>query len=118
MLEETGKTKTSRMVDTIVSEMETTIFNGERRVMMQHLFVTTPTDIVIFDLKGIAQGKKGKKVLDNVYLMAEHLKDGRIMDTLKEPRMVWFKPPHVIILANSPPDMTKWSKDRYAVITL
>ena len=66
LLEETGNTKTSHLVNTIVSEMKATIFRGERRNMMEHLFDMTPTDIMIFDLNETAQGKKGKQNLDNV----------------------------------------------------
>jgi hypothetical protein len=46
------------------------------------------------------------------YGMIESIKNGMI---ICKGRPIYFHIPHVIIMANEPPKMNKWSEDRYAI---
>lgn len=56
--------------------------------------------------------------MDHLYSFAEKLKNGMVSSSKYESRTKYFDPPHVIFMANSLPDYTKWSSDRYDVRTL
>lgn len=50
-----------------------------------------------------------------LYDFLEDLKNGRVFSTKYESRMKYFDPPHVVVMMNEHPDMTKLSEDRYDV---
>lgn len=52
------------------------------------------------------------------YTFLENLKDGRIFSTKYDSRLIRFKVPHVVVMMNQHPDMTKLSLDRYHVIEI
>ena len=45
----------------------------------------------------------------------EELKNGYVFSTKYESRFKRFHPPHVVIMMNEMPDMTKLSEDRYNI---
>lgn len=69
--------------------------------------------IVIFDITR-AQAEHS----DHLYTFAEKLKNGVIFATKYESRAKRFKPPHVIFFSNSPPDTSKWTRDRLIELNL
>lgn len=56
--------------------------------------------------------------MDHLYSFAEKLKNGMVSSPKYESRTKFFDPPHVVFMANSLPDYSKWSSDRYDVRTL
>lgn len=52
------------------------------------------------------------------YTFLEDLKNGRVFSTKYESRMIRMDPPHVVMLMNSDPDLTKLSQDRYNIIRI
>lgn len=52
------------------------------------------------------------------YGVLESLKNGLIYSGKYEGGVVCFKPPHVFVFANELPDLSKFSKDRWNIITL
>ena len=50
------------------------------------------------------------------YDFLEELKNGRVFNTKYESRMIEFPIPHVVVMMNEEPDMTKLSSDRYNLI--
>lgn len=50
-----------------------------------------------------------------LYDFLEDLKNGRLFSTKYESRMKYFNAPHVVVMMNEHPDMTKLSADRYDV---
>lgn len=52
------------------------------------------------------------------YDFLEELKNGRIFNTKYESRMLEFPTPHVVVMMNEDPDMTKLSEDRYRIFKL
>jgi len=56
--------------------------------------------------------------LNHLYSFAEQLKNGRLFSRKYESRLKLFNPPHVVFLSNSPPDYSKWTYDRYDVMTI
>lgn len=49
------------------------------------------------------------------YGAIEKVKNGHIFNGKYESKQLLFNPPHVVVFANSPPDFTKFSKDRWVV---
>jgi len=95
------------------------ILTAGRKVDMAYIFAQAPKPIVVFDLSRTnATEEDNKRALDGIYSLAEDLKNGRVVSTKYEPKTVFFRPPHVIFLANFEPDYTKWSGDRYFVTEL
>lgn len=52
------------------------------------------------------------------YDFLEDVKNGRLFSTKYESRMKRFDPPHVVVMMNEHPDMTKLSDDRYDIRVL
>ncbi len=52
------------------------------------------------------------------YQGIEEVKNGIFFSTKYESGMCMFNPPHLVIFANFPPDMTKLSADRWAIYTI
>lgn len=50
------------------------------------------------------------------YDFLEELKDGSILNTKYESRMLSFGHPHVVVMMNEDPDMEKLSSDRYQIV--
>lgn len=69
--------------------------------------------IVIFDISRAAA-----EYSDNLYAMAEGLKDGALMNQKYESSMFFFTPPHVIFFANFSWDRSKFTHDRVIEIDL
>lgn len=52
------------------------------------------------------------------YDFLEEVKNGRIFNTKYESCMIEFPSPHVVVMMNEHPDMTKLSEDRYNLIVI
>lgn len=88
-----------------------------RKLDLAYIYAKEQSRIVIFDLARTQEPGEGREhSLDSLYSLAEDLKNGRVVSTKYDSRAVFFRPPHVIFLANFEPDRTKWSADRYRVI--
>ncbi len=68
-------------------------------------------DIVIFNLPRSVGN-------DMDYEAIEGIKDGLFFSSKYEGNMCVYDPPHVLVFANQPPDMSKLSSDRWKVICL
>lgn len=95
-----------------------TVLTAGKKVDMAYIYAQKPTGIVIFDLSRTTEPSDGKSYLDGIYSLAEDLKNGRVVSTKYESKTVYFPSPHVVFFANFPPDMTKWSPDRYFITGL
>jgi Putative viral replication protein len=69
----------------------------------------TATEILFMD----APRSKQSEFIQYDFL--EDVKNGRIFSTKYESQMKYFKPPHVVVMMNESPDMTKLSEDRYDI---
>ena len=65
--------------------------------------------IVIFDIR---------KVQEHRYALIETFKDGKIYSDRYEGKRLIVDPPHVIVFANTQPDLDKLSADRWRVIDM
>jgi len=92
-----------------------TVLTAGKKVDMAYIYAQKPTRIVVFDLSRTTEPSDGKSYLDGIYSLAEDLKNGRVVSTKYESKTVYFQSPHVVFFANFPPDMTKWSDDRYFI---
>lgn len=93
------------------------VLSAGRKLDLAYIYAKEQARIVIFDLARTQEAKEGREhALDGIYSMAEDLKNGRIVSTKYDSKAIFFRPPHVIFLANFEPDRTKWSADRYRVI--
>ena len=78
-------------------------------------YVRDPTcNTVVFDVS-CSNAEYGMSV---VYTVAEHLKDGRFLVTKYQSDQFAFKPKHVIIFSNEPPDLSAMKSDRWTVCHL
>jgi len=66
--------------------------------------------IVVFDV-----ARTNESALDNLYSIAESLKNGSIFSSKYESIAKVFDPPHVVVFSNEPPNRSKMSKDRFVV---
>lgn len=72
--------------------------------------------IVLFDLaRTVAPSEDKTHSLDSLYSFIEMLKNGRIFSSKYESVTKTFAPPHVLIVANFPPDRSKLSEDRWRI---
>lgn len=76
-------------------------------IFREHLDV----DIVIFDLSRTSEDTSDSVV----YELAEKLKDGHLLATKYDSCSLWFKPKHVLVMANYQPNNLKLSLDRLKV---
>lgn len=80
---------------------------GKKADMAYEFF--TATKILFMDC---ARSKQSEYIQ---YDFLEEVKNGRLFSPKYESRMKVFKPPHVVVMMNERPDMTKLSMDRYDV---
>lgn len=72
--------------------------------------------IVLFDLaRTTAPSEDKSHTLDSLYSFIEMLKNGRIFSSKYESVTKTFAPPHVLVVANFPPDKSKLSADRWNI---
>lgn len=96
-----GKTTVIRYA---MTQMNATLLNG-RITDMCYAYKSQP--IVFFDITRTQESN-----LDHLYIMAEQLKNGMLASAKYESTTKKFDPPHVVFMANSPPDTSKWTADR------
>lgn len=70
-------------------------------------------DTVIFDLSRTTPDE-----MNHIYNVIENFKNGYFLSTKYETRPVNFKSPHVIVMSNKMPDITKMSMDRWDIKVL
>lgn len=69
-------------------------------------------NVVVFDLaRAVPRGLPQ----DDLYVAIEKIKDGCFIAPKHHSRVVAYAPPHVVVMANHAPDLTKLSKDRWDV---
>lgn len=119
MWDQEGNKGKSWMANYLGCMMKACLLTSGKKADLAYIFVQNPSKIVVFDLsRTTAPTEEGKHYLDGVYSLAEDLKNGRVISTKYESKTIFFEPCHVIFFANYPPDMTKWSEDRYFITRL
>lgn len=76
-----------------------------------HLAEKGELDILIIDLPRTMDGYVS-------YTAIEEVKNGIFFTTKYESGMTLFNPPHLVVFANSPPDINKLSEDRWDITTI
>lgn len=91
-----------------------------RKMDLAYIYSQNQKRITIFDLARTAAPDPDSRnsPLDVIYSVMESLKNGYLISTKYESRMLHFPTPHVIVFANFEPDYTKMSADRYNVIKI
>lgn len=91
-----------------------------RKMDLAYIYSQNQKRITIFDLARTAapDPESRNSPLDVIYSVMESLKNGYLISTKYESRMLHFPVPHVIVFANFEPDYTKMSQDRYNVIQI
>nr|QXP07622.1 MAG: replication associated protein [Arizlama virus] len=112
---EGGSIGKSDVATYMAAKYDAVIMEVGKYVDMAYVWANSPVQkVAIFDIPRTMD----EKYFLHLYSMAENLKNGRIMTSKYESKTIYFAPPHVIFFANQPPDMTKWTGNRYNVIKL
>lgn len=83
------------------------------RIIQKRINAQGAPSTFIFNLTKTAPASFGK---DDLYNTLEQIKDGCLCCTKYDGEVLFFDPPHCVVLANRPPDETKLSKDRFQII--
>jgi len=112
-----GKSFVSRYLAVVHDAM---ILEAGKKADLAYIFALKPAKIVIFDLSRTTapDPEQPKGPLDVIYSLMESMKNGYLVSTKYESRACAFRVPHVIVMANFPPDRTKMSDDRWDVVSL
>ena len=60
----------------------------------------------------------GEDFMGHVYTLAESIKDDLVISTKYDSQFLRLGKQHVVVFANSEPDYSKWSEDRYDVVEI
>lgn len=85
------------------------------RDMVNLVYKAGPRKIYVFDLSRARPTSLGEGEL---YSALEDIKNGHIMNSKYETAEMMFEPPHVLVFANMPPDVSQCSMDRWVVTQL
>lgn len=98
----------SFFADYLFSVKGACIFTPSKKADIALAYSKERSPFVVFDCsKTILEG-----AMDNVYTIAEDLKNGRIFSPKYDSGVVYFTTPHVVVFSNSPPDLSKVAKER------
>ncbi len=88
-----------------------TVLDCSKAADLKYLLRPHDGECVIFNLaRSVDAEFRG-----HVYTLAEQIKDDLVINTKYESCAIPLGPQHVVVFANEPPDMTKWSEDRYDI---
>jgi len=98
----------SFFADYLLAVKDACIFTPSKKADIALAYSKERSPFVVFDCsKTILDG-----AMDNVYTIAEDLKNGRIFSPKYDSGVVYFTTPHVVVFSNSPPDLSKVAKER------
>lgn len=104
-----GGTGKSWLCDYLIATRGAVFFENAKSRDIAHAYNGEP--VVVFDLARCSEGKVN-------YGAIESLKNGRIFSSKYDSKSKYFKPPHVVCLANWPPDRAALSQDRWHIVDL
>lgn len=117
--ESTGNTGKSWMTKYLAAMHNACIMTVGKKQDMAYLYSKNPSKVIVFDLSRTTEPGEGREhFLDGAYSLAEDLKNGLVTSYKYDSANVLTTGCHVIFFANFPPDMTKWSQDRYFIKNL
>lgn len=117
--ESKGNTGKSWMTKYLAAMHQACIMTVGKKADMAYLYSKNPSKVVVFDLsRTMAPSEGNEHYLDGAYSLAEDLKNGLVTSYKYDSASVLTTGCHVIFFANFPPDMTKWSSDRYFITEL
>lgn len=117
--EETGNVGKSYLAKYLAAKYKACLLKPGKQADLAYIISKTTTNLVIFDLSRTNAPSEGREhFLDSAYSLAEDLKNGAIQSTKYNSTSIIKRTSTVIFFANFPPDLSKWSGDRYAVTQL
>jgi len=108
-----GNNGKSFLTTYLMASGRATLVGSGKKADMSYLLTKGMGEVVIFDLPRTAE-----EHMDGMYQLAEELKNRRLISTKYDSETLVFSKKHVVIFANFKPNMTKWSEDRYMIMTL
>lgn len=117
--ESTGSVGKSYLAKYLAAEHQAILLKPGKQTDLSYIISKSRSKLVIFDLSRTNAPTEGREhFLDSSYSLAEDLKNGVIQSTKYDSTTIIRGTSHVIFFANFPPDMTKWSQDRYFITQL
>lgn len=115
--ESTGHVGKSWVAKYIAAKYGAILLQPAKGADLAHIISKSKSKIVIFDMARTLLPSEGREhQLDSVYSLAECLKNGVVQTTKYDSGTMIRGTSTVIFFANFPPDLSKWSADRYDVI--
>lgn len=114
--ESTGNTGKSFLAKYLAAAYRACLMKPGKQGDLAHIISKTNTRLYIFDLSRTNAPSEGREhFLDSAYSLAEDLKNGVIQSTKYDSMTMIRKTATVLFFANFPPDLSKWSEDRYEI---
>lgn len=114
--ETTGNVGKSTFANYLGVMNDALVIDAGKKADLTYIFAQNPKKLIVIDLpRTLEPSGKDEAKMDHLYNIAEQFKNCRITVTKYESKVIYFPCPTVIFFANFPPDLTKWSADRYAI---
>lgn len=109
--ENNGNVGKTWMAKYLAATKRATVLDCSKAADLKYLLRPHASDTVVFNLaRSVDSEFRG-----HVYTLAEQIKDDLVINTKYESCSIPLGPQHVVVFANEPPDMIKWSADRYDI---
>lgn len=87
------------------------VMGGAKKDILFHIINKTKREIILIDIPRSQRNKISFSAI-------EQLKNGHIFSEKYESKDLMFKPPHIVIFSNFPPDMSQLSEDRWQIMNI
>ena len=113
--EATGNVGKTWMAKYLASKYNATVLDCSKKADLAYMLRGHEASMILFNDVRSNENTVGEDYHNHIYGVCEAIKDDLVMSTKYESMKLYLGPQHVIVFANTPPDMTKWSADRYDV---
>lgn len=107
--ESTGNVGKTFFAKYLAAMKDATILDCSKKADLIYMLRDHVGEVIIFNIVR----SMDKDFMGHIYTVCESIKDDVVINTKYESCRIPMGKQHVLVFANEPPDMTKWSDDRY-----